>query len=129
MVGKKDALVRSKTLSLLVVSALGAVAVACSASDDDRTGGAGGSGMSAGQGETSGQGGASGTGGNAGSGGNGCPGNFILAEGESCSPEGKECDDGSVGPCEFGNLIQCIAGVWVRSESFPDPSCSGAGGD
>jgi hypothetical protein len=78
-------------------------------------------------------GGAGGAPGGAGMGGDGgapeCPQNISLAEGQDCSgfAEGFECSDGGNNPCEFGNAIACVDGIWERRESFPAP-CGGAAG-
>jgi hypothetical protein len=58
-----------------------------------------------------------------------CPQDITLAEGEDCRSfaEGFECSDGGTNPCEFGNAIVCVDGVWERRESFPAP-CGGAAG-
>lgn len=57
-----------------------------------------------------------------------CPSNIVAADGESCAefPEGFKCSDGGTNPCQFGNAIVCVNGVWQRRESFPAP-CAGDG--
>ena len=52
-----------------------------------------------------------------------CPSNIVAADGESCAEfsEGFECSDGGTNPCQFGNAIVCVNGVWQRRESFPAP--------
>lgn len=131
--------------TLLLVVAIWSTMAGCESEADDTpgTGGAAGGqggeaglagegGLAAGQageGGTAGQGGDGGTAGQGGARPPTCPVAIVAAEGDDCSQfgEGFECSDGSTNPCEFGNAIVCVNGIWERRESFPAP-CGGAGG-
>ena len=111
---------------------------ACHSDDEEKQADAGSGGTSNnGKGGKSGRGGSGGSqagstgqgeqGGAAGSGSDGCPAILITAAGKSCEEENLWCSDGGDDPCQFGNSIRCIGGVWVRFEAFPDPNCGGGG--
>ena len=98
--------------------------------DGGEPGATGGSGTSGGEpSATGGSGIAGGAGEGGGSGAPECPADLFTAEGEDCEAfgEGFICSDGGTDPCEFGNSIRCVAGIWERQEAFPAP-CGGAGG-
>jgi hypothetical protein len=71
---------------------------------------------------------AGGHGGAGGASANECPSDFFAADGTECSNEGQLCSDGANDPCEFGNSLRCLDGVWERQEAFPAPCGQGGAG-
>ncbi|HEX2871015.1 MAG TPA: hypothetical protein VHP33_07165 [Polyangiaceae bacterium] len=105
----------------------GVVDLGAGGTDGQQQGGAGAGG------DVANPGGAGGSvaGGSGGAGGAGgaeeCPTDVFEADGQPCSTEGQECVVGSEDPCEFGQFLTCLNGVWFHQEAFPG-ECGGAGG-